>query len=132
MSVQQNHYVIYGYSIQWENTDHLASKNNDEENKLFEAFNKYSDSAFKEAKPNTFLILDDGMSGNYLLIGICLASTSDYGGFDDVIECSVSSKNKKLLKESITKLKEELPSYYNLETKMNNLKPKVYTLTHYR
>lgn len=132
MSVQQNHYAIFGYSLPWVNTDHLSEINHDNSNTLSEVFQKYSDSAFNPAKKNSFIILDDGMNGNHLLIGICLASTQNYEGFEDIIDCSISLKHKNLLKQSIQDLIKQLPNYYDLESQIKNLKPKVYLVTQYR
>lgn len=132
MSTQQNNYVIYGLSLKWENTDHIDSKFNSGEKTIWDVFNEYSDSAFKVAKKDSLLILDDGRDGNHLIIGICLASTENYQGFDNPIECSVNLKQKKNLKKFIEELESKLPIYYNFKERINGLKPKVYAVTHYR
>lgn len=132
MSVQCNHYVIYGYSLKWVNTDHLESRNNDQESTLSKVFNKYRDSAFDPAKSNSFMILDDGMNGEHCIIGVCLASTENYEGFHRVVDCTANAKDKKLLKKSIEQLKLELPEYYEFESRMDGLKPKVFVVSHYR
>jgi hypothetical protein len=132
MSTQVNHYVIYGYSLPWVNTDHLSEKHGDKENKLFNAFQKYSDSAYKVAKSGSFLVLDDGRDGNHLIIGICIAATEDYGHFDSIVKCEVTKKQKNLLKSKINELKSKLPSYYDLVKRIRNQKPQFYVVSHLR
>ena len=129
MSSHANHYVIYGFSLTWVNTDHLAEENNDRENTVYQCFEKYSPPSYDACAKGEFVILDDGRDGRFLLMGICVASTEEYGNFDDVACCEVSKKDKKLFNDKIAELRKTLPSYFNFDERIKNLKPKFYVTT---
>lgn len=71
MSTQVNQYLIYGAKLKYD--DHI--KNDDD----YEKFNKFEDNAFKPDKNNNGLhCLIDGMSGDYIYIGDCLAKSENH------------------------------------------------------
>jgi hypothetical protein len=132
MSTQSNDYVIYGYSVKWENTDWVAEANGDRGNKLHEVFESYGDDSSKVAEPGRFMVLYDGRDGRYTVFGIVICATDEGEGFSDLVTCETTPKYKRELTKKIEELAANLPPYYNLKEKIAGLKPKIYVTRHLR
>jgi hypothetical protein len=78
MSPQLNHYVVYGANLPYKRFTEIQEK----------IISLYTDSAFEiSTNPKDGLtILDDGMSGTYIIIGVVIAKTENHQGFDEPIE----------------------------------------------
>lgn len=113
MSTQINQYLIYGAKLNYD--EHVKS---DED---YEKFEPFGDNAFNdEINPNGLHCLFDGMGGEYIYIGECLAKSSNH----EFIDSFEIPKLKKKFKERI---KEKVKMKLGIELEMS-----LHFVTHYR
>ena len=83
MSVQQNSYIVVGAKFPFPQ----FGEDYDAEEAWHDKCEPYLDSPFKSAivEHNGLSVFKDGMNGNWVIIGKCLAKTGNYDGFGDVV-----------------------------------------------
>lgn len=113
MSTQINQYLMYGAKLKYD--DHVV----DDEG--YERFEKFEDNAFKPDMNNNGLhCLIDGMSGDYIYIGECLAKSENH----EMLESFEIPKLKKKFKDRV---KEQVKMELGIEAEMQ-----LHVVTHWR
>lgn len=111
MSTQINHYVILGVRLPFPKKDQ----------DYYERYEMHMDSAW-EPKKNGFVMLYDGMCGNYVVAGHVLASTAaDDNGFDEPLIYSMDAL-------AASKVQFDLDRYLGIK----DAKVDLIVLSHYR
>ena len=114
MSTQINQYLMYGAKLNYD--DHIKDYDLDYEN-----FEKFQDNAFKPDMNNNGLhCLIDGMSGDYIYIGECLAKSENH----EMLESFEIPKLKKKFKDRV---KEQVKMELGIEAEMQ-----LHVVTHWR
>lgn len=126
MSSQSNTYVVYGMSFDYSQLEDHIEKVGSEE--LWEALcEKHYDRAFSSDSPE-FSIINDGMNGEYTVIGKVLAKTGDYGGFDGFVNMRVSHIDK----QKTTYFIQDVLNHLGVNMEWYNIIPGTMVFTHYR
>lgn len=113
MSTQINQYLIYGAKLNYD--DHIVCDDG------YERFEKFEDKAFKpDINNNGLHCLIDGMSGEYIYIGDCLAKSENH-------EMLESFEIPKLKKKYTDRVKEQVKMELGIEPDM-----KLHLVTHWR
>ena len=113
MSTQINQYLMYGAKLNYD--DYIV----DDEG--YERFEKFQDNAFKPDMNNNGLhCLIDGMSGDYIYIGDCLAKSENH----EMLESFEMPEQNKMYKERV---REQVKMELGIDVEMQ-----FHVVTHWR
>jgi len=94
MSTQINQYLMYGAKLEY--SEHVSNDGD------YEKFEKFEDNAFKPDMNNNGLhCLFDGMNGEYIYIGECLAKSENHEMLESFEIPKLNKKFKDRVKEQV-------------------------------
>ncbi len=113
MSVKETHYIIYGVSL---NGKDYQEKYNIEEN-----YDVHSDYCHRKNRTGDIVVVFDGMSNKYAIIGKLIKKTNEFEGI------SMTAIDKSLFEDKA--LVKELSEKFSLS--VDEIKPQLFIFTHY-